>query len=118
MTTRSAGGGRYATTVSGLLSAALDPLQPSRRLRQFWWLETRPQAKVVVIAPAQRQIKRILWPEIAAAIEQPLMDAALRLNASKTLMAGNALPKPGEGAMGMCRMGLRRHGRRREAAMG
>ena len=115
----------------------------------LWWLETRPQAKVVVIAPTQRQIERILWPEIASAIanadiplsgkltqsryeishdrfaiafstnkperlqgfhspelllivdeahgvEQPFMDAALRLNASKTLMAGNALPRPGE----------------------
>ena len=115
----------------------------------LWWLETRPAAKVVVLAPTQRQIEYILWPEIATAVanadvplsgkltksrytispdrfgvafstnkpdrvqgfhspqllvivdeahgvEQPYIDAAIRLNPTKFLMIGNALSRPGE----------------------
>ena len=115
----------------------------------LWWVETRPRAKVVVIAPTQRQIERILWPEMASAVAQadvPLsgkltqsryeispdrfaiafstnkpenilgfhspelmlivdeahaveeshFDAARRLNAKKTILAGNAFSTSGE----------------------
>ena len=115
----------------------------------LWWIETRPQAKVVVIAPTQRQIEHILWPEMASAVAQasvPLsgkltqsrytvapdrfaiafstnkpenilgfhspelmlivdeahaveeshFDAARRLNAKKTILAGNAFSTSGE----------------------
>ena len=115
----------------------------------LWWIETRPQAIVVVLAPTKRQMVEILWRQLAVAVNQasiPLsgkltrnryeiapdrfaiafatdqpenirgfhspelmliideahavkqshLDAARCLNADKTLMAGNALPMPGD----------------------
>ena len=38
----------------------------------------------------------LLIVDEAHGVEQPYMDAAMRLNPTKTLMIGNALPKPGE----------------------
>ncbi len=38
----------------------------------------------------------LLIVDEAHGVEQPYMDAAMRLNPAKTLMIGNALPKPGE----------------------
>ncbi len=38
----------------------------------------------------------LLIVDEAHGVEQPFMDAAMRLNPTKTLMIGNALPKPGE----------------------
>ncbi len=115
----------------------------------LWWLETRPQAVVVVLAPTKRQMVEILWRQLAVAVanasvplsgkltrdryeispdrfaiafatdqperiqgfhspelllivdeahavKQSHLDAARRLNAAKTIMAGNALPMPGD----------------------
>ena len=115
----------------------------------LWWVETRPQAIVVVLAPTKRQMVEILWRQLAIAVanasiplsgkltrdryeiapdrfaiafatDQPTrihgfhspellliideahavkqshLDAARRLNADKTIMAGNALPMPGD----------------------
>ncbi len=115
----------------------------------LWWLETRPQAVVVVLAPTKRQMVEILWRQLAVAVanasiplsgkltrdryeispdrfaiafatdqperiqgfhspelllivdeahavKQSHLDVARRLNAAKTIMAGNALPMPGD----------------------
>ena len=34
----------------------------------LWWLETRPQAVVVVLAPTKRQMVEILWRQLAVAV--------------------------------------------------
>ena len=49
----------------------------------LWWVETRPRAKVVVIAPTQRQIERILWPEIASAVAQASVELSGKLTQSR-----------------------------------
>ena len=49
----------------------------------LWWVETRPRAKVVVIAPTQRQIERILWPELASAIAQASIELSGKLTQSR-----------------------------------
>ena len=114
----------------------------------LWWVETRPQAKVVVLSSTQRQVREVLWQELAAvcdaagdalsgkltkgryfispdrfaigfatnnpdnihgfhspelllivdeahAVRESHFDAALRLNAAKTLLAGNAFSTSG-----------------------
>ncbi len=33
----------------------------------IWWIETRPQAKVIVSGPTLRQVKEIVWDELRAA---------------------------------------------------
>ena len=49
----------------------------------LWWVETRPRAKVVVIAPTQRQIERILWPEMASAVAQASVELSGKLTQSR-----------------------------------
>ena len=49
----------------------------------LWWVETRPRAKVVVIAPTQRQIERILWPELASAVAQASIELSGKLTQSR-----------------------------------
>ena len=114
----------------------------------LWWLETRAQAKVVVLSSTNRQVREVLWQELAVvcdaagdalsgkltkgrytisperfaigfatnnpdnihgfhspelllivdeahAVREPYFDAALRLNAAKTLFAGNAFSTSG-----------------------
>ena len=114
----------------------------------LWWVETRAQAKVVVLSSTQRQVREVLWQELAAvcdaaedalsgkltkgryaisperfaigfatnnpdnihgfhspelllivdeahAVRESHFDAALRLNAAKTLLAGNAFSTSG-----------------------
>ena len=114
----------------------------------LWWLETRPMAKVVVLSSTQRQVREVLWQELAAvcaaagdaisgkitkgryfisperfaigfatnnpdnihgfhspelllivdeahAVRESHFDAAIRLNAAKTLLAGNAFSTSG-----------------------
>ena len=114
----------------------------------LWWVETRAQAKVVVLSSTQRQVREVLWQELAAvcaaagdalsgkltkgryaisperfaigfatnnpdnihgfhspelllivdeahAVRESHFDAALRLNADKTLLAGNAFSTSG-----------------------
>lgn len=114
----------------------------------LWWVETRAQAKVVVLSSTNRQVWEVLWRELAAVVEaagdalsgkltkgryeisaerfaigfatnnpdnihgfhspelllivdeahavrESHFDAALRLNASKTLLAGNAFSTSG-----------------------
>ena len=114
----------------------------------LWWVETRAQAKVVVISSTNRQVREILWQELAAvcdaagdalsgkltknkyfispdrfalgfatnnpdnihgfhspelllivdeahAVRESHFDAAVRLNASRTLLAGNAFSTSG-----------------------
>ena len=114
----------------------------------LWWVETRAQAKVVVLSSTQRQVRDILWQELAAvcdaagdalsgkltkgryaisperfaigfatnnpdnihgfhspelllivdeahAVRESHFDAAIRLNASRTLLAGNAFSTSG-----------------------
>lgn len=114
----------------------------------LWWVETRPQAKVIVISSTQRQVREVLWQELAAvceaagdalggklargrytisperfaigfatnnpdnihgfhspelllivdeahAVRESHFDAALRLNPSRTLLAGNAFSTSG-----------------------
>ena len=114
----------------------------------LWWVETRAQAKVIVLSSTQRQVREVLWQELAAvrdaagdalsgrltkgrysisperfaigfatnnpdnihgfhspelllivdeahAVRESHFDAALRLNADKTLFAGNAFSTSG-----------------------
>ncbi len=114
----------------------------------LWWVETRAQAKVVVLSSTQRQVCEVLWQELAAvcdaagdalsgkltkgkyfispdrfaigfatnnpdnihgfhspelllivdeahAVRESHFDAALRLNAVKTLLTGNAFSTSG-----------------------
>ena len=49
----------------------------------LWWLETRPKAKVVVIAPTQRQMEQILWQELASAIANADVELSGKLTRSR-----------------------------------
>ena len=49
----------------------------------LWWLETRPKAKVVVIAPTQRQMEQILWQELASAIASADVELSGKLTRSR-----------------------------------
>lgn len=114
----------------------------------LWWVETRAQAKVVVLSSTNRQVREVLWQELAAvcdaagdalsgkitkgrytisperfaigfatnnpdnihgfhspelllivdeahAVKESHFDAAVRLNPSRTLLAGNAFSTSG-----------------------
>ena len=114
----------------------------------LWWVETRAQAKVVVLSSTNRQVREVLWQELAAvcdaagdalsgkltkgkyvisperfaigfatnnpdnihgfhspelllivdeahAVRESHFDAAVRLNPSRTLLAGNAFSTSG-----------------------
>ena len=56
----------------------------------LWWLETRAQAKVVVLSSTNRQVREVLWQELAA-----VCDAAATLSAASSRRASTSSRRSG-----------------------